>query len=66
MRAGLYDEKNQIQPQMLVRENATLKRIDLNQMQVFEMSDAEYSEYFKYGDMILYKMMNITIHILDY
>ena len=52
MRAGMYNEKNKIQPQLLVREKAVLKRIDLTQMRVFGMTADEYSQYFYYGDMI--------------
>ena len=52
MRVGIVDEKNQINPQLLVRESDVLKRIDLTEMQVFPFQVAEYNKAMMYGNMI--------------
>jgi len=51
MRLGIKDENKQIMPQLLVREDKILKRIDLTDMRVFPFQAAEYFGAMKYGMM---------------
>ncbi|MBO4726448.1 MAG: hypothetical protein J5598_02500 [Clostridia bacterium] len=52
MRLGILDGKNQIYPQLLVREKTSLKRIDLMAMDVSSLQVAEYNKGMKYGYMV--------------
>ena len=52
MRMGILDGKNQIYPQLLVREKTSLKRIDLMAMEVSPLQVAEYNKGMKYGYMV--------------
>ena len=52
MRVGIIDDKNQINPQLLVREDKILKRIDLMDLRVFPFEAAEYNKGMRQGYMV--------------